>query len=283
MLKQKRFAVSGFLMAMLFGGMASASAAGAKVDILSHRAVYDLSLGEATQRSGIATVAGRLVQEIEHVSCNGYTVNYQIVMQYGNTDGKQHLSDIRATSWESEDGGSFRFSTRQYLNKALTDQTTGRATRGTDDKPGAGILTKPSKQSFELDASVVFPSEHMLRIMNTAMAGENFDRTKVYDGTNGKKVFSATSFVGKVRAPGGTKIPATVKQAAVLDAQRSWPVTVSFFDDSQPAGGEQTPSHEIRFVMFENGVSTDLVLDYGDFTVKGKLSDLAVFDQEPCN
>ena len=35
--------------------------------------------------------------------------------------------------------------------------------------------------------------------------------------------------------------------------------------------------------MFENGVSTDLVLDYGDFTVNGALSDLAVFDQEPCS
>ncbi len=281
-MKNCKYSIFTMLMAACVGFSGSAIAAGTMMQILSHRAVYDLSLDEATQRSGIATVAGRLVQEIEHVSCNGYTVNYQIVTRYGNTEGKHHLSDIRSTSWESEDGSSFRFSTRQYLNKALTDQTSGRATRGAEDKPGIGVLTKPSKETFKLDSSVVFPSEHMLRIMKVAAAGENFDRTKVYDGTSGKKVYSATSFVGKVRAPGETKIPEGVKQAGVLNSQRSWPVTVSFFDDSQPSGGEQTPSHEIQFVMFENGVSTDLVLDYGDFTVKGKLADLAVFDQEPC-
>ena len=38
------------------------------------------------------------------------------------------------------------------------------------------------------------------------------------------------------------------------------------------------PEYRISFKLYENGLTRDLEMDYGDFVIKGKLVDLAVFD-----
>lgn len=261
---------------------ADTAAAAASPTVANHRAIYEMSLDTSSERSGITSVQGRMVLEFTGSSCEGYALNSRIVTQFGNRDGKVTQTDIRSTSWESGDGKLFRFGTRQYLNGELSEETEGRATRGENGGPGAGVLTKPSEETFELPPDAVFPSEHNFRIMRAAFAGETIDKTVVFDATDGKKYYTATSFIGTAKAAGEPEIPDGVEDARVLAGMRSWPVTISFFDDTEPASGEQTPSHEISFLMFENGVSTDLNLNYGDFSVKGVLSGLDIFETPPC-
>ena len=38
------------------------------------------------------------------------------------------------------------------------------------------------------------------------------------------------------------------------------------------------PEYRIAFKLHENGLTRDLLMDYGDFSMKGKLVDLSVFD-----
>ena len=35
--------------------------------------------------------------------------------------------------------------------------------------------------------------------------------------------------------------------------------------------------------LYENGITRDLVMDYGDFSMTGKLVDLKVYDKPDCN
>jgi hypothetical protein len=35
--------------------------------------------------------------------------------------------------------------------------------------------------------------------------------------------------------------------------------------------------------MYDNGVAGDVTLDYGDFALDGKLSDIELFDPPECN
>jgi hypothetical protein len=223
-----------------------------------------------------------MVLEFAGTSCEGYTLNSRIVTRFGNRDGKVTQTDIRSTSWESGDGKNFRFGTRQYLEGVLQEESEGRATRGEDGKPGGGVVTKPNEEAFELPAGTVFPTEHNFRILEAASAGRTTDQTTVFDATDGKKYYAATTFIGLEKAAGTAKLPGGVEDAAKLAAMRSWPISISFFDDTQPASGEQTPSHEISFLMFENGVSLDVLLNYGDFAVKGVLSGLEIFETPKC-
>jgi hypothetical protein len=43
------------------------------------------------------------------------------------------------------------------------------------------------------------------------------------------------------------------------------------------------PEYRISFKLHENGLTRDLVMDYGDFSMTGKLVNLALFDPAPQN
>jgi len=60
-------------------------------------------------------------------------------------------------------------------------------------------------------------------------------------------------------------------------------VTISYFDKNAKEGsGEQTPVYSIGFELYENGISRALMLDYGDFTVIGNMTQLDIKDPTPC-
>ncbi|TIL81673.1 MAG: DUF1849 family protein, partial [Mesorhizobium sp.] len=61
-----------------------------------------------------------------------------------------------------------------------------------------------------------------------------------------------------------------------------WPVDIAYFDDTDKSG-EEVPEYRISFKLHENGITRDLVMDYGDFSMTGKLVNLSLFDQaKPC-
>ena len=47
-------------------------------------------------------------------------------------------------------------------------------------------------------------------------------------------------------------------------------------------GGGEVPEYQVSFDMYENGVATGLVLDYGDFALSGTLADLKLLDEPAC-
>ncbi|WP_035898326.1 DUF1849 family protein, partial [Labrenzia sp. DG1229] len=46
--------------------------------------------------------------------------------------------------------------------------------------------------------------------------------------------------------------------------------------------GELTPVYQLSFWLFQNGVSGHLTLDYGDFTIKGKMAALELHEDTGC-
>ena len=62
-------------------------------------------------------------------------------------------------------------------------------------------------------------------------------------------------------------------------ANTAWPITVSYFSAGK---GEEVPDYQVSFDLYENGVATGLVLDYGGFALGGKLADLTIYDASEC-
>jgi hypothetical protein len=42
------------------------------------------------------------------------------------------------------------------------------------------------------------------------------------------------------------------------------------------------PLYEMFFRFHENGITSELVIDHGDYRLKGELKELALLDQSPC-
>ncbi len=57
-----------------------------------------------------------------------------------------------------------------------------------------------------------------------------------------------------------------------------WPVTISYFDDKEKQDG--LPIYRINFKLYRNGITRDLTMDYGDFSMRGKLVKLDVYDDK---
>jgi len=264
--------------AMLMIGQATA--AGAAVTLASHRAVYDLKLLRAQGKRGLESVRGRILYDFSGNVCDGYVLQFRQVSELDTGEGKVALSDLRASTWEEGHAKDFRFNSQNYVNDTMANTVDGRAERH-GDKVVVG-LAKPKPEAFDLESTIVFPTEHMRLIIEAARAGNTMLEFPVYDGSeNGERVYNTLTVIGReVGADEPAHDDATVGQEALAGLKR-WPVTISYFDRTTK-GGEQTPVYAISFQIYENGVSRALVLDYGDFAVSGEMSQLQINPSRPC-
>jgi hypothetical protein len=259
------------------------AAAGSAGELLaSHRAVYDLELESSETRAGQSGASGRMVLEVTGSSCEGWTVSFRIVNDFTLTAGGTRLVDSRSSSWEAADGTMMRYSQRQYADSRLESEVLLTVTRPAIDKPGEGVVSQPEDVTFTLAAGALFPVGHQNKLLEAARQGESRDDSMVYDGSDGAKTYEAISFIGDRREP--EALPAEVKGSGVEDLARlpSWPGTISYYPLGETPQGEETPSHQVIFKMYANGVAGDVTLEYGDFALAGKLQDIELFEVPAC-
>lgn len=255
-------------------------AASAAAGLAPHRAVYDLKLAEARERSGIRAARGRLAVEISAAGCDGWTVNVRFLNQFTLRRGKTSMLDIHNSSFETADGRTMDFSSREYVNGKLQMEAKGRARIGSGS--GAVAMSKPKQETFNLPKDTAFPLAHTRRLLELAREGKTIDEVSLYEGSAEKKVYTATSVIGVKRQPGEAKHSSKGKHNDALKPLVSWPMTVSYYDPTEKVEGEQVPSHQMSFQLFDNGVTGDLTIDYGDFKMQGALTHLEMLDMPDC-
>lgn len=243
--------------------------------LIAHRAVYDLELKDASDRSGIAGMFGRMVYEFEGSDCTGFTTNFRFVTQIDTGDSTR-VSDQQTTTFEDLAKRVFRFETKSYTDSQLDKDVRGAAT---DDQKGIKVdLTQPHSKQIELIQSR-FPTEHMLDIIHNAKLGKNFFEAQVFDGSDdGDTPLIATTVVGKQETP-ATDDPDADKAGAFAKTA-FWPVSVAYFNEKSM--GDAIPVYRMSFKLYENGITRDLTMDYGDFVLTGKLTKLEVLDTKAC-
>jgi hypothetical protein len=260
---------------------APAPVAAAGVVLAPHRAVYDLKLLRSRGKRSVESVRGRILYDFSGSACAGYALNFRQVSELDTGEGKVSLSDLRASTWEEGSAKRFRFSSENLVDQRSVDKVDGEAERDADHV--AVKLARPGDKSFDLEPTMVFPTEHMRRIIEAARDGQTMLELPVFDGSeNGQKVYSTLTVIGHEIAP-DEKVPtdAAAGQAALAGLKR-WPVTISYFDRAGKKDGEQTPIYSISFELYENGISRALSLDYDDFVVSGEMSQLEIKDAPEC-
>lgn len=258
---------SGFVTSAVLGTLVGANAGS---PLLPHRAVYDLTLDRADEKSGISGVTGRMVYEFNGSACEGYTTNFRFVTRIDMEGQDQRVTDQQATTFEAGDGSRFRFVNKTFVDKDLVKEVHGNATLTKKNTEVA--LTKPEKQNLQLALSQ-FPTSHMEELISKAQKGETFYQSTIFDGSDdANKIMATTAVIGN-----GLVMPedAETKVMGDLAKEKSWPVTVAYFDDEESNDG--LPVYRINFKLLTNGVTRDLNMDYGDFAMKGTLVNLEMF------
>jgi hypothetical protein len=250
------------------------------IDLVPHRAVYDLKLSLSRGKRPIESVRGRILYDFTGSSCEGYALQFRQVSEIDTGEGKMLTSDLRATTWEEGSAKSFRFNSQNFINQNLDNNVDGKAERLNS---GVSVdLTKPGAKKFDIEGTSIFPTDHMRRIIQAARAGKTILELPVYDGSeSGEKVYDTLSVIGQPIAPDAKKPEDAAGRDDALSKLRRWPVTISYFDKSKK-GGEQTPIYSLSFELYENGISRALALDYVDFVVAGEITSLELKGSKPC-
>jgi hypothetical protein len=251
--------------------------------LASHRAVYDLKLSNTRGKRSMNAVRGRILYDFSGSVCEGYALQFRQVSELDSGEGKVIVSDLRATSWEDGAAKRLRFHSKNFFDESLRDSVDGQAERKGD---GVAVeLKEPGEKKLDLKTDLVFPTEHVRRVIATAREGKTLLQISVYDGSDtGEKIYDTLTVIGKAIAPEQQMPTDAVAGQAAFAGMVRWPVTISYFDHAaSEKGGEQTPLYAITFELYENGVSRALILDYGDFVLSGEMTSLEMKDVKPCN
>ena len=259
------------------GAASAASQVASMSNLVPHRAVYDLEMKDASDRSGIKGLTGRMVYEFNGSPCDGFTTTFRYVTKIDNGDS-QRLTDQQTTSFESGDGKMFRFLTKNFVDKVLDKETRGTAQ---ENEKGLSVdVTKPLEAKYNLEKTL-FPTTHMVDMLSRAEKGEKFYETTIFDGTEDADRELTTTVILGERNHGAQEGPDSEIGKTIKDADY-FPASVTYFDAKADKGQEE-PVYQIGFKLYENGITRDLVMDYGDFSMTGKLVDLKVYDKPVCN
>jgi len=266
-----------------YSSQAAAQGAAARGIVLApHRAVYEMTLAEARGGAGVTQVTGRMVYELTGSACEGYTQNMRFVTSMTNQSGSASVSDLRSSSWEDASGKRFRFSSSQFRDEKPTEATAGDATRAPTGNDVKVELTKPAKKDLSLRMGVYFPIQHSLALLEAARSGKSVFRANLFDGSEkGEKVYDTVSFIGRRLAAGGNRRLPTVKDAERLNDLPAWPVSIGYFEPGTDKK-DAVPVYELMFLFFENGVSRQLFIDYGEFAIQGEVKEITFLEPRAC-
>jgi hypothetical protein len=254
----------------------------APIALVPHRAIYDLSLGTTRANSQLIGVRGRILYDFGGSACQGYSLEFRQVSELDIGEGKVSTSDLRSTTWEGADAKSFKFTSQNFVDESLVDSVDGHAER--EATKTAVALEKPQPKSLSLAPGVVFPTEHMVRVIRAARSGQTVLSFPVYDGSeSGDKVFDTLTVIGHQIKPDERNHDDAAAAEPKLASVPRWPVTVSYFERGKAKNdAEQTPAYAISFELYANGISRALALDYNNFVIDGKLASLDIKNATPC-
>ncbi len=243
------------------------------VDILPHRAVYEMELAAAESRSNIADVEGFMMFEWRD-SCDGWSVTQKMAMTVYYSTGESTDFGWTLNSWEAKDGLKYGFFVRRIQDGHEQEVVRGSAEIEGVGKTGVAHYTEPERRDLELPAGTYFPTAHTVKVLEAAEAGEALFWSEVFDGSDERGLFGVGVIIGKrTDAPPQPDLPKD------LVGVPSWRLGLAFF----PHGSKELePEHEQNLRLYRNGVAEDLILQYGDFSVRTVLKQVEALPPPDC-
>ena len=235
--------------------------------LASHRGIYSLTLDRARENSGIVEASGAMLYELSDV-CESWTTRQRFSLTLRNRDGTELETGSDYATLESMDGKTLRFSLTQMTQGATSTRVAGQAELNADGS-GVARYSEPEAKEVPIPPGTLLPNNHTIAALNAARAGQRLLVAPLFDGTSADGAQESTTVLTPWQGP--TPMP-ELPSLATLGSSR---MRIAFFEpDADQAGGARTPSYEVSLRYFENGVSDELIMDFGDFTVRGKLMKL---------
>lgn len=243
-------------------------------ELLSHRAIYRMSLGDATGASEVIAADGMMLYRFAK-GCEGWTVENRTYLRLRYERGSDTETVWTFVSWEAEDGLSFRFNARYEQDGSVVEKLKGEASLDAPGARGTARFSLPEDTVVDLPEGAMFPTEHMLRLIGAAQADEKILNAVVFDGSSLDNPYR----VGAILAPLSAADTEALAKAARLPVRPTWWVRMAFF----PYRGEDPlPEFELGAHYRDDGVADEITQHFDDFSLVLRLKELEVVPKPDC-
>ena len=243
--------------------------------LVPHKALYDIDLVATRSGSQIANIGGKMYYEWKP-SCDAWVTDHRFSLNYEYSDSPAMRIASDFATLETFDGEQFNFSARRSRDKNLYEELRGVASIG--DEKGQVKYTLPEDLKFTLTKDTMFPMRHTVELAKRLHSGGKFFPATVFDGSDDEGPVEINTFIGNpVNAmkilEGSDKIDMTLVNTL------AWNVRMAVF----PAESDiSTSDYEMNMVFHDNGVISDMLIEYGDFSVTQKLVALERIEGDEC-
>ncbi len=248
--------------------------------LVPHKALYDIKLVSVHNGSQVLNIGGQMYYQWKP-SCDAWITDHRFSLSYEYADAPpmQIASDF--TTYESFDGKTFDFSSRRRRDGELFQELRGKAKLDQDingTKAGEVVFRDPPDLKFTLEPGTYLPMMHTLALLDAAKSGKKFFTATVFDGSDDEGPVSVNAFIGReIKASGN------FQKAASLDDNLlntpSWKVRMAFFPENAQ---EEKSDYEMTMTLHNNGIISDMQIEYDDFAVRQKITAIESVAADEC-
>lgn len=238
------------------------------VELVSHEALYRLTLLETTQKGAIVQSQGAMALRVKY-HCNAWQTQSELLFNMELDSGKKIRVHNMMRLRENSAGRRVEFTGWTDSNKSGKIDTRGHATIPASEDPGEVLFDKPKKNQHKLAIGMGLPTESYIKTLDQLVVGETPAPVHYFD---------PYSKYTEMRLLGGD--PTILEKPPLGNPElvegRSWRLRVTPVFESQTMNGLGT--HTIMQVH-ANGVASYMIIDLG--TVKLAASLIKVQRIEP--
>lgn len=241
-------------------------------ELVPHRAIYSLSLGETSSPGQFIAVGGAVKTALEK-TCDAWITAERINMQVTTQEGVQLNQYLMYTGWESLDGRRYRFVAHSITNGEKKKYKG--AARSDPNAAGEAVYSQPKKITMKLPPGTRFYLGLTSWLIDQAKAGKSRAETVIFDGTDEDGPQRAIVFIVPLKKPAGG---AKNKLGPLLD-RPGWTMRIAFY----PLDGRAAvPDYEVEAVVLDNGVTPKLDLVFSSFTAVQTLEKIEALELPKC-
>lgn len=238
-------------------------------NLLPHRATYSITLDNNYNDEDIADAKGQMTIQLAKIG-EGWAIEQKSTLHIYYKDGSAEQVITTLATYESMDGLKYSFNART-LRADQEETISGDAILAS--KGGAGIVTyqQPEESRIQLPVGTIFPTQHLIHMLQAAMKGQKVVSNIVFDGSS--ETHEAVQVDTVLGAGQDPKLALTTNKD-LLQAKKVWPMRMAIY--AVDSNGPEADYEIIQHVL-DRGVIRDMTLDYGTFKVKAVLNQVEVF------
>ncbi len=247
---------------------ASAVAIERNAGIAPHKALYDIRLAGIKSGSQIVNISGQMLYEWQP-TCEGWLANHRFNLLYEYADSPPMRITSDFSTFESFDGKSLDFTSQRKRDGQLFEEFRGKAVYG-ENGTGEAVYSLPDDLEFKLAPGSMFPMQHTANILKSIREGKKFYRATVFDGADEEGPVDINAFIGKKAEVIAAAVSSPGKKGidAGLLASPAHNLRLAFFPVKN---NEPTADYEMNIKLHENGVVSDMFIEYDDFSINQSL------------